>query len=67
MCIRHKVQKTGCSSGRKGLAHNSVSVYAKVSPLVTISMALDIHEVRRQPWITANVCSILSVNNGLLT
>ena len=60
MCVHLRVKKTACSFGRKVLA-------PKIPPLVTISIALDMHEVTRPPWITANDCSILAVNNGLLT
>lgn len=65
--IHLRVEKTGRSFGRKGLAPYSIPVHAKTQPLVTISMALDIHEVTGRPWITASDCSILAVNNGLLT
>lgn len=38
----------------------SIPVYAKVTLLVTASVALDIHEVTKQPWISANVNGLLS-------
>lgn len=60
-----RIQKTAHSFGTKGLVPYSIPVYARISPLVTMSMALDIHEVTRQPWTTADVCSILAVNSGL--
>ncbi len=59
--IHLRVEKTGRSSGRKGLAPYSIPVHAKIQPL-TISMALDIHEVTGcLGWQPLNVPSWLSI------
>lgn len=67
MYIPLRVEKSEHSFGRKSLAPYSFPLHARIPPLVTISMALDIHEVTGQSWIRASDCSILAVNNGLLT